>query len=167
MPEPAPSQLTAELRALLGDEADRLGLVIVDHGSRRAESNELLLEVAAMFRRATGLQNIEPAHMELAPPSIADAFDALVERGVRLVVVVPYFLAPGRHWREDIPRLAAEAAARRPGVRHMVTAPLGLHEALAAVMTQRISDCMRVVAGEAEACDACRGGEPCRLDVER
>jgi len=120
-----------------------VGVVIVDHGSRRDESNDLLLDVAAMFRRATGLDNVEPAHMELAAPSIADAMDSVVARGARLVVVFPYFLAPGRHWREDIPRLAAEAAARHPGVRHIVTAPLGLHDAMVAIMTQRIVERLR------------------------
>ncbi len=59
---------------------------------------------------------VEPAHMELARPSIADAFDACVAlRARRGSSSLPYFLWPGSHWDRDIPLLAAEAAARPPG----------------------------------------------------
>ena len=115
------------------------GVIIVDHGSRRQESNELLLAVAAAYRRHAGFRIVEPAHMELAEPSIAAAFARCVEQGARRVVVFPYFLGPGRHWNEDIPRLAAAAAAAFPGVEHFVTAPLGLHPLLLQVIDQRIA----------------------------
>jgi len=117
------------------------GVIIVDHGSRRSESNDLLLEVTEAYRRQSGWQIVEPAHMELAEPSIATAFARCVERGALLIVVFPYFLGPGRHWNEDIPRLAAEAAlpfAER-GVRHLVTEPLGLHPLILEVIDQRIA----------------------------
>lgn len=107
------------------------GILLVDHGSRRAASNALLGEVAE--RIAARLPEgtlIEPAHMELAAPTIAEAFDQLVARGASEVVVVPYFLSPGRHATEDVPRLAAEAAARHPEVAHRVAPPLGPHDLL-------------------------------------
>ncbi len=121
--------------------AAETGIIIVDHGSRRAESNDLLLEVAKAFRQHSRWSIVEPAHMELAEPSIATAFARCVELGATLVVVFPYFLGPGRHWNEDIPRLAAEAAlpfADR-GVRHLVTEPLGLHPLILDVIDQRIA----------------------------
>jgi sirohydrochlorin ferrochelatase len=122
------------------DAAD-LGVILVDHGSRREESNQLLLEVVEHFAKASGLAIVEPAHMELAEPSIATAFARCVERGAATVVVFPYFLLPGRHWHEDIPRLAAEAAASHPGVQFRVTAPFGHHPLLFDVIGERIADC--------------------------
>src|SRR4051812_40399269 len=76
------------------------GIIIVDHGSRRPESNQMLEEVAAQFgRRFAALYDIvEPAHMELAEPSIASAYARCVERGATKVVVTPFFLGPGKHW---------------------------------------------------------------------
>src|SRR5262245_61373246 len=100
-----------------------LGVILVDHGSRREESNALLLEVVQHFAEATQLPIVEPAHMELAEPSIATAFDRCVDQGATMVVVYPYFLLPGRHWDQDIPRLAAAAARQHPGVCYLVTAP--------------------------------------------
>ena len=53
---PAPSQqLTAETLAQLHVDPSELGVLIVDHGSRRAESNALLLEVARRFQQVTQL----------------------------------------------------------------------------------------------------------------
>lgn len=120
----------------------KTAILIVDHGSRRVESNDLLLEVVAMFRRVSGLAIVEPAHMEIAEPSIDVAFARCAEQGATMVIVFPYFLSPGRHVSEDIPRLAAQAAERFPDVRHIVTAPLGLHDLMGEIMQQRIAQCL-------------------------
>jgi sirohydrochlorin ferrochelatase len=144
---------------------EHTGLIIVDHGSRRPESNELLTAVVKAYRKHSGWQVVESAHMELAEPSIATAFARCVEQGAKLIVVFPYFLGPGRHWSADIPRLAAEAA--RPfageGVRHMVTAPLGLHPLMLQIIEQRIAHCLMQVRGEAQPCDLCVEGGGCVL----
>jgi sirohydrochlorin ferrochelatase len=144
---------------------NRTGLIIVDHGSRREESNALLVAVADAYRQHSGWPIVEPAHMELAEPSIAAAFARCVDQGAELVVVFPYFLAPGRHWSEDIPRLAAEAA--RPfaerGVRHVVTAPLGLHPLMLDIIGDRVAHCLDRVAGRADSCDVCAEGGGCSL----
>jgi sirohydrochlorin ferrochelatase len=146
-----------------GLSAETVGIIVVDHGSRRAESNQLLLQVAALFKQSFAWQIVEPAHMELAEPSMATAFDRVVEQGARLVVVHPYFLAPGRHWREDIPQLAAAAAARHAGVQHLVTAPLGMHPLLQQVMQQRVLLCLRRTLAGGDPCDVCAAETGCRL----
>ncbi|ONI19654.1 hypothetical protein PRUPE_3G289500 [Prunus persica] len=109
---------------------DRDGVIIVDHGSRRTESNLMLNEFVSMFKERTGYPIVEPAHMELAEPSIHVAFNSCVLQGANRVIVSPFFLLPGRHWNQDIPSLTAEAAKEHPGVSYLVTAPLGLHPLL-------------------------------------
>ncbi len=118
-------------------------IVLVDHGSRLEPSNRLLLEAAAAYRQHSDWPIVEPAHMELAEPSIATAFQRCVHQGADWVIVFPYFLGPGRHSTEDIPRQAAAAAARFPSLRHRVAAPLGLHPLLLQVMDARIADCLQ------------------------
>lgn len=155
------------LRERLTDELEldpaKVGVVVVDHGSRRAESNELLHEVVALFERVSGMPIVEPAHMELAEPSIAAAFSRCVERGAETVVVFPYFLSPGRHWSQDIPQLTAAAAGQHPGVRYQVTSPLGLHELMAKVMGERIAQCLRRSLQDSEPCDLCRPTGGCAM----
>ena len=53
---------------------------------------------------------VEPAHMELAEPSIRTAFMKCVEKGATTIICHPYFLSKGRHVSEDIPELVAQAA---------------------------------------------------------
>ena len=144
-------------------DANHLGVILVDHGSRRGESNEMLLAVVRQFAAATGLAIVEPAHMELAEPSIATAFDRCVACGAEMVVVFPYFLLPGRHWHDDIPRLSAAAAEKHPGVRFLVTAPFALHPLMSEVIADRIQHCLARAAGEADACDACAGTDHCEI----
>ncbi|XP_065853340.1 sirohydrochlorin ferrochelatase, chloroplastic-like isoform X2 [Euphorbia lathyris] len=132
-------------------------VIIVDHGSRRKESNLMLDEFVAMFRDKTGYPIVEPAHMELAEPSIKDAFGLCVEKGANRVIISPFFLFPGRHWHQDIPALSAEAAKGHPGVPYVITSPLGLHELLVDVVNDRIKHCLSHVAGDADECAACVG----------
>ncbi|MGI9455152.1 MAG: CbiX/SirB N-terminal domain-containing protein, partial [Aeoliella sp.] len=151
-------------RGTSGLEADaKLGVVVVDHGSRKEESNALLIAVVEMFRQQSGLSIVEPAHMELAKPSIATAFARCVDQGARMIVVFPHFLAPGRHWSEDIPRLAAEAAATHEGILHLVTAPLGLHPLLGEIFSERIATCLAHHTAGGPACDLCDEGARCQL----
>ena len=144
-------------------KSEDLAIIIVDHGSRRAASNELLEEVVRQFADSTGYSIVEPAHMDLASPTISEAFDRCVARGARTVVIHPYFLLPGRHWSEDIPRLAAEAAARHSGVSYLVTAPLGLHPLMSEIINDRIEHCLSCARGEAEPCSICGDGSSCRF----
>ncbi|KAL3629195.1 hypothetical protein CASFOL_026417 [Castilleja foliolosa] len=139
------------------------GVIIVDHGSRRKESNLMLNEFVVMFKEKTKYPIVEPAHMELAEPSIKDAFDSCVQQGAKRVIVSPFFLFPGRHWNQDIPSLTTEAAKDHPGITYLVTAPLGLHEKLVDVVNERISYCLSHVAGEEDECSVCAGTGKCRL----
>lgn len=120
-----------------------LGVIIVDHGSRMAESNALIDVVVQSFaaRFAALYAIVEPAHMELAEPSIGTAFDRCVVRGARQVLVAPFFLGPGAHWQHDIPRLTAEAAARHPGIDYHIAPPLGVDELILDLLAKRLREC--------------------------
>jgi sirohydrochlorin ferrochelatase len=144
---------------------DRIGVIVVDHGSRRTESNDMLLDVVQMFQQRSGYAVVEPAHMELAEPSIQTAFDRCVARGAEMVVLHPYFLLPGKHWSRDIPDLARQAASRHPGVPFLVTAPLGLHPLMAEIMQQRIARCLERSQGHAEVCEVCQFADACAVQT--
>ncbi len=133
----------------------KTGIIIVDHGSRRTQSNEMLEEVARQFgeRFRQTYDVVEPAHMELAEPSIATAYGRCVERGATRIVVCPFFLGPGKHWTGDIPRLTRDAAAGHPGTTYHVTMPLGLDDLILDLLAKRVGFC----AEHAFLCDCCRG----------
>lgn len=117
---------------------ERAALLLIDHGSRRAAANAMLDEVAALVKQRLGAESIvEPAHMEVAEPTVADGFARCVEQGATTVVVHPFMLSPGRHVTEDLPRLVAEAAARHQGVRFSMSAPLGSHPGVIDAVIER------------------------------
>jgi sirohydrochlorin ferrochelatase len=131
------------------------GIIIVDHGSRLAQSNEMLEEIAWLFskRFVRKYDIVEPAHMEIAEPSIATAYANCVNRGADRIIVAPFFLGPGKHWTQDIPRLAAEAAANFPNTRYHVTQTLGIDELILDLLDKRIGWCIEHQC----VCDSCRG----------
>jgi len=141
----------------------RTAVIVVDHGSRRAASNEMLLQATKNFADQSSYTIVEPAHMELAQPDIATAFQNCVERGATRVIVFPYFLSPGRHWSEDIPALVAAAAEPFPNVEWLVTAPFGLHPGMSAIINDRIDHCLNVASGKGSGCDVCGDGSRCQL----
>jgi sirohydrochlorin ferrochelatase len=114
------------------------GLLLIDHGSRLAEANDMLVCVANLVQDMAGSGVIvRHAHMELAEPSIARGFADCVGAGADEVIAFPYMLSPGRHSTRDIPRMIREAAEAHPGVRYGVTPAFGVHEMLAAVVLSR------------------------------
>jgi len=138
-----------------GINMESIGLIIVDHGSRRQESNQMLESVAVAFAKkfADRYQIVEPAHMELAEPSIATAFARCVQRGARRVVVCPFFLGPGKHWTQDIPNLTAAAARDFPAVDFHVAPTLGIDDLILDLLEKRARHCQDC---DFE-CEQCRG----------
>ena len=120
----------------------KTGMIVIDHGSRRAEANDMLPLVAErLFKQADGKYvTVQAAHMELADPTMDQAFDACVEAGAEHVVIVLFFLSPGRHSTEDIPRQAQAAASRHTGVTWAVSGPLGDDERIASVLLDRADE---------------------------
>jgi sirohydrochlorin ferrochelatase len=114
-------------------------LIIVDHGSTVEEANETLAEVTKLLKsdEKCGFDIIRFCHMELAEPTVSQAFDECVAEGASHIVVHPFFLVPGKHSKQDIPRMVAEAASKHKGVSHYVTEPLGVHQKIIEVVLER------------------------------
>src|SRR5882724_12210716 len=114
------------------------GVLVVGHGSRRAEANEDVREAAQAIRERANFVLVEPAFLEIEHPNIAEGFARLIQRGARDITVHPYFLSPGRHTRGDIPVEVAKAASRHPGVNYQITEPLSAHPLVIQASVERI-----------------------------
>jgi sirohydrochlorin ferrochelatase len=123
-----------------GERPVKRAILLVDHGSRRAEANALLEDVAAQVRRRVPESIVEVAHLEIAEPDIFEGIDACVEKGAAQIVVHPYFLGPGRHTAEDIPAQVEHAREKHPNVRIQISEALGGHAALIDAILDRVSD---------------------------
>lgn len=111
-------------------------LLVVDHGSKRQAANDMLLEIAEMIRQKISIP-VYTAHMEIAAPTIEDGMRSCYKDGATHVIVVPFFLSPGRHSTEDIPNLASEAVIKLDGLTHEVRPPIGTHPRIVDVVLDR------------------------------
>lgn len=115
-----------------------IGVLLIDHGSRRAEANAQLLDMARrVAARLPPETPLATAHLDVCPPTIADGIAALLAQGVDDLRVLPYFLADGRHLQQDIPAQVRAALAARPQVRVAIGAALGPDDVLAGLLLVR------------------------------
>ena len=113
-------------------------VLLIDHGSRRDEANEMMNCMANLVQAMAGADVVvRYAHMELCEPSIPAGVQACVQAGATELIVFPYMLSPGKHSTGDIPRMVAEAAAGFPTLTVRVTSAFGVHEKLAEIILGR------------------------------
>ncbi|EFV13134.1 sirohydrochlorin chelatase [Segniliparus rugosus] len=107
-------------------------LLIVAHGTRRAEGVAMLQALRAEAARRLPGTEVRLAFVDVLGPTPEEALRELPGR----VVIVPAFLASGYHVRTDLPR-----QVRRSGREGVVIAPaLGPDPALAAVLAERLRE---------------------------
>jgi sirohydrochlorin ferrochelatase len=116
--------------------AVRRAYLLVDHGSRREAANAQLEQVAEALRERVD-DIVRIAHLELAPPDIGTGIGACAAAGAEEVVVLPYFLAPGRHTTHDIPEQVRSARECHPRLAIRIAAPLGPHQKLVEILLDR------------------------------
>ena len=90
-------------------------LLLIAHGSRQATANDEIRALTAKLRDpGSGFDRVECAFLEMAEPDIAHTGEELAAGGAGEIVVLPYFLAAGRHVAEDIPAQVARIQAQHP-----------------------------------------------------
>ena len=127
-----------------------IALVVFAHGSRVEAANQAVRDVASRVQTRGGYVT-EAAFLEIAEPDLARAVEALAGRGATRIVVLPYFLAPGRHAERDLPRLIETIQARLGGIHSNVrieaAANLDGHPALVGMLIDRAT---AVLEGDSE-----------------
>ena len=115
-------------------------LLLIAHGSRRAEANADLEFVASAMRERGAYGFVQCCYLELTGPTIPEGGEACVVAGADSVVMLPYFLSPGVHVREDLIEARNELANRFPNVRFTLAEPLGRHPLLLDIVDQRATE---------------------------
>ncbi|AOR34498.1 sirohydrochlorin cobaltochelatase [Streptomyces fodineus] len=127
------SRLAGQLRLVspLGHRrAAPPALVLVAHGSRDPRALETVRTVLERVRELRPGLPVHLGHIELNEPLLPDTLAAL---GDTPAVLVPLLLSRGYHIKQDIPGMAASAAARTG-----VAAPLGPHPLLVETLYDRL-----------------------------
>jgi sirohydrochlorin ferrochelatase len=88
---------------------------------------------------------VQVSYLELAEPTIEAGGALCVERGATGVILLPYFLSPGRHVVEDLSAARTKLDERFPHVRFVVAEPLGSHPLILDVIEQRAREAESLV----------------------
>ncbi len=118
--------------------AGKRALVLVAHGSRLPEANAEVAALTDRLREVAGdrYEIVTHAFLEIAEPNIPAAIDACVAQGAAQLQVLPYFLAAGRHVRDDVPGLLDQARERHPNVLINLSTHLGAEGSLPELLLQ-------------------------------
>ncbi len=119
------------------DEIRCCGLLLIAHGSRRAEANAELEYIAGQMRSRGDYSLVQVSYLELAEPGIEAGGALCVEAGATDVIMLPYFLSPGRHVVEDLANARATLSARFPEVSFSLAEPLGRDPLILDILQQR------------------------------
>lgn len=90
----------------------KIGLLLVNHGSHSATWRNALLDLETRVREpilaGKTIEGIKTAFMEYTEPSIATQMKAFDQEGYTDVVIVPIFLTISPHSAEDIPTILGQ-----------------------------------------------------------
>jgi len=116
----------------------KTAILLMAHGSRIAEANDAVREIAALVKEISGYPIVEVSFREMHLPSIQQGIDSCVAQGAERILLLPYFLFVGAHVQEDLPEEMAMARERYPNVEFAMGSHLGVHRKLAEIVSERI-----------------------------
>jgi sirohydrochlorin ferrochelatase len=123
--------------------ASPTGVVFFAHGSSIETANQAVREVARAAAERGRFELWETAFLEGGRPGLPEAVAALVGRGARRIVIVPYFLTLGLHLQRDLPRIAEDLARIHKDTEILCGDPLDGHPALAEILAERAREASR------------------------
>lgn len=80
-------------------------LILIAHGSRRAESNKEFVGLVESVRQllVPEYDFVEASFLECVEPHLEAAIEKAVSRRATSISILPYFLNTGKHVAKDIP----------------------------------------------------------------
>ena len=101
-------------------------LLLIAHGSRSASANDEIRALATQLRGVNqAFALVEHAFLEMAKPNIVQGGKKLIADGADEIIVLPYFLAAGKHVAEDVPAQVALLKQQHPQVKITLASHLG------------------------------------------
>lgn len=119
---------------------NQTAVLLIAHGSKRAEANADLVQLAELVQARSDYPIVEIAYLELAEPTIPDGAAKCVGQGASRVLMLPYFLSAGNHVTEDLEGYRRRFAREYPGVNFVLCPPLGLHPQVVDAVLARIEE---------------------------
>lgn len=117
-------------------------MLLIAHGSRRAEANRDLDVIATALRTNSEYELVATAFLELAEPDIPTGARRCAESGAEVVLMMPYFLSAGAHVTDDLERFRFELSHEFPQIQFLLCPHLGTHTLMRNIVEDRLREGM-------------------------
>ncbi|WP_404317412.1 sirohydrochlorin chelatase [Malaciobacter canalis] len=117
-------------------------LVIIAHGSRLESSNKEIHNLAEKLK-INNIDNnlkITYAFLELCEPSINKSIKDEIINGCNEIEVFPYFLAAGKHVKDDIPKEIDKLKEEYPDIKFKILPHLGSCKEIVSLIFSQLQD---------------------------
>lgn len=119
-------------------KSQKSGIIILGHGSRVRKANDLIPKVIKTIKNRLSIDIVEPAYLQLCQPDLSRCIKGLISRGVKKIIIVPFFLFVGNHVRRDIPEIIRKQKAAYSGVEFIYANNLGEDSKIVEIVIDRI-----------------------------
>lgn len=116
------------------------GIILFAHGARDSDWARPVERLKRMLAERMHGSLVEAAYLEHMSPSLEQAADDLVAKGVSELSVVPVFIAHGAHLREDLPRRIEAIGASHPGIPVRIAPPIGEVDTILSAITTWVEE---------------------------
>lgn len=117
-------------------------LIIIAHGSRKAESNNEVVCLAEDLESSgqSGFDLVTCAFNQFGTPTTVNMIDRLAEAGFTDITVLPYFIASGSHVTSDIPETVRVASVKYPAVSFRITPHFGAFRGIKELIIRELAE---------------------------
>ncbi len=112
-------------------------IILLAHGSSDSDWSATFEKMAEPT--CASLSNVSVAYMELSQPSMEDVIRSAATKGCTHIIVVPLFLAAGKHLKVDIPR-KLEKLKEETGISYKLLPAIGEHPLLSLAIKEIVTE---------------------------
>jgi sirohydrochlorin ferrochelatase len=115
-------------------------ILYICHGSRVKEATAQAVDFiqTCMKNQSNIIQ--EYCFLELANPTIEDAYAACVKRGATKIIAIPVLLLTAAHAKHDIPEVLRKMNHNYPNVELKYGRPIGVSEKMVDILVERLQE---------------------------
>jgi sirohydrochlorin cobaltochelatase len=113
-------------------------LLLIAHGSREGNCAPVMNKFIKKAEKYGRFELIDAAYVQFERPAIKEVVDKLASLGADEIWAVPVFLFDGVHVKHDIPEQLKEAASYHPGIRVVLTRPIGYDDRMVDIIFDRL-----------------------------
>ncbi len=112
------------------------GLLLIDRGSRQREASEELEFICSGIAAKSKYVFVDYCFLEVEPPYIDDGISRCIKRDIDELIVVPYFLYPGRKVKMAVTNVME--FQKDTEIKFLITKPMSMHHTLVEIVQNRV-----------------------------